>query len=726
MSIFEYVPRPEDRETARELAGQIALGTWVLFGGAGVSVNSGLPSASQLIERIETELGLEACKLSRDDFARACSRYQLTRTRVELIEFLRRALDTRGCEPSKVHVKLLDLRPSEIVTTNVEDMWEKSLRQAGLKHCVIIQAGDWSSWTPDQTSLIKLHGDFSRPDCLVLAEDDYSRSLKDQVIQSGFLERLARFSFFFVGYAGTDEDLNREIVRASDLLGTQSRSHFLVTADLEDWARKGLATKNIKVIALGSYAHLEQFLGDLLAEAARQTPSRRAATTGLSIITLPLDQEVLVELFQSRYEPIRTAIAQWRLSDAESALKTLLGEVEKISGVRQDISAELQNFRQRLTLALATVLHWRGDRAGALELWRAVQARGLLDRGRRLQAALLLANLVATEDLATLIRESDDLLPERDKFAAALAWQQGNLEEALRLIPSETEDVDMMILRCRIEVARLSEDDVPVVERHLDRAWALAQGSVPARLEVANLTDKLLRRVVRDGWEVPGLDRGKLLGTIRDRYNASVEAYDALGASFPEGLVSALATVMDFHRYLDEEEKVAYYGRRLQALQRVVTRERVVAAYIVGDATIDVATLDSLEGQGLISRMERSLLESRFLVGTGKADQALEVLRDALTLVATEMEREAIFDSLLELLLETGRFEEAEALLQREQPQSPEFRTLMQGMFLLRTKGRVAAVEHLRQAATDFPRSRIILQNLINLLFDEARGQRPQ
>ena len=145
MGAFEWLPADEDRTAALDLARRIASNSWVLFGGAGVSMPSGLPLASRLIDHIETDLGLSQGTLSRNDLAKACSQYQFTegKGRQALIALLRRELDTTGREPSWLHDLLVDLGPQEILTTNPEDLWEKALMRRNIPLSAIARGMDW-------------------------------------------------------------------------------------------------------------------------------------------------------------------------------------------------------------------------------------------------------------------------------------------------------------------------------------------------------------------------------------------------------------------------------------------------------------------------------------------------------------------------------------------------------------------------------------------------------
>lgn len=726
MGVFDYLPADVDRTAAHELAQRIASNTWVLFPGAGVSMHSGLPPASSLVERLESDLGLSKGTLSRDDLASACSQYQHTKGegREPLITFLRRELDTDGREPARLHDLLLDLGPKEILTTNPEDLWEKALKRRNIPFRTIVRGADWGECTDHQLPLVKLHGDLAQPDTLVFAEDDYWGYPRDEILSTHLRSLLSRKSFFFVGYSAGDQNLRREIQWVVDRLEGGSRSHFLLTDQIEDWRRRQFAGQNIQVIALGDYGRLQQFLSDLISEVNRLRPSRRLPIiAGLEAAVPGLHQEVLVELFQDRYEPIRAAIAEWWLSEAETGLREIIDEVERMTGRRPEIIEVLRDFQQRLLLALANVLHWRGHRQEALRLWDRVQAIGPLEPPRQLQAATFLANMADTHGLAQLLGDSPLEPSEHRKLEAILAWLEGNVEQAGQLIPDDTSDIDLAILKVRVTLATTTEETVGRAQHQLDRAWDLVQPVPMGMVQAAELTDALLRQVVSEGWHTPTLDRRELLRTIRTRYDQTVLAAQSFKDAFPEVLIEALSAAMQFHRYLDEEEAVAMYRSRLQTLPGM-TRSRAVAEYLAEDGGAALETIDTLYREGYLSPAEKALLASRHLIEMGLLEQGEETLHAALATVANEAEREAILGSLLELLAERERSSEAEALLAQEQQVPSEFMALMRSLVVSRMQGRMAAIEHMRSWLAQHPNSRMVLHNLIRLLVNEARERR--
>lgn len=721
MARFDYLPTEEDRQNAFELAKQVAAGTWVLFAGAGVSVNCGLPAGKELVNRLETALELAGETLDRNNLPEACSRYAYTRGRQALDDFLRVQLDTKGIEPSPVHHRLLDLDPGEILTTNPEDLFEKTLDQRGRPYCTIVQGADWSMYSSrEQLPLLKLHGDLRRPGTLVFTQEDYDESIKDGILQGGLVEKIARFSICFVGYSLGDHDLNRVLKWVSNQLGSKSRPHFIVQDRIEEWKRLQLADKNIKVIQLGNYDCMEQFLIDLAEEADSLKPSPRTPPTGLRMAAPPLEQGVILELFQDRYEPARAAIEAWHLTEAEQRLRELVAEIDRVAD-RIDVADELRDFRQRLMLALATVLHWRGRPREALQLWQDVKRQGPLGPDRRLQASVVLANLRETRELEGLLSQYDQI-PQRGKVMAILRWQQERFEEASNSIPEETDDVDLATLKARVALSRVTEETAEEAERYINRAWALAEGLAPAMAEVAGLSDQLLRRIVLEGCVVPSLDRRALIRVIRERYRSAVKAFEPLATVFPEGLIAALAGAMSFHHYLDEEEAVKALADRLRNVQGV-TRERAVAEYLLGETEADLETIELLFQQGFLTRGEWSVLRARYLMRMDQPDKAEEVLRDTLAIGLPDTEREPALEALFDLMVSRGRMAEAEALLEGIGQERPELATLMQAMVVRRAQGPEAAISFLRAQLPRYPRSPLLLENIVRLLIQETRGK---
>lgn len=566
---FDYLG-DDDKQAAQDLARRIAADAWVLFSGAGVSINSGLPDGKQLLRRIEAELGLPAKTFADSELPAACTQFEYTdgKGRTALIDLLRRELDTSSKEPSEVHQLLLDLAPPEILTTNPEDLWEQALRRHNTSFAVIIRGNDWAR-VASETPLVKLHGDLGEPDTVVFTIDDFARYPKDELLAVTLKASLARRSFLFVGYSANDSDIIRELQWVTDRIGGPPR-HFLITDVVDNPRQRHLADQGVRVIALGTYSKMTEFLVDLAAEVARLKPSSVSAPGVGFKPTLPvlLSGTVVADLFKPTYEPIRDAIAAWRLREAEDSLQRLLKEVDELAARRPDIVPFLVDFQQRMLLALANIQFWRARRAEAFNAWAKARAMGPFSSDeRRQQAAAVAANLLETDALDELLRDGLGDAGLETKYRAVLAALRGRASDATILIPADVIDVDLVFLRIEATIENLDELQVPKVLDELESVWRAAGNAPPAMLRVSHLTFVVLQRIVREGWAVAGLDRKGLLKTIRSGFLETVDRFEALRAAFPEGLTRALAAAIAFHSYLGEEEHVNTCLKRIRSLR---------------------------------------------------------------------------------------------------------------------------------------------------------------
>ena len=153
----------------------------------------------------------------------------------------------------------------------------------------------------------------------------------------------------------------------------------------------------------------------------------------------------------------------------------------------------------------------------------------------------MLANLGETDLLAEAVAVFSRYDETYQNIRAILAWLQGKEQEAFALLPRETHNLDMQLLRIRLLLSGLTAAREAEVQTLLDTAWAQVQGSAVLMAEIAELTLHLLQRVVEAGLEEAGLDRALLLGVLRTRINEMMQACHPLAVSFPEGYIRALA-----------------------------------------------------------------------------------------------------------------------------------------------------------------------------------------
>ncbi|MDI6872071.1 MAG: SIR2 family protein [Bacillota bacterium] len=709
MADFSYLPTEADREAADELAERMARGSWVLFSGAGTS-HPALPLAKQLTQRLYSDLGVDG---DPNDLALACTRYVADKGQAALIAFLREELNTEGIEPSCVHECLLALEPNAIFTTNCEDMWEKAGRKFGVNVTPIIRGTDMEAYNDrEQLALFKLHGDLSQPDTLILTQDDYAEYPKDQVLNVEFLHALVTSPVLFVGYSAADENLAHEMKWIHRQVGGHLKPYFLVTETIEDWRRRVFEGRNIKTIQLSDYANLGRFLSDLRQAVVRLRPRRRVYLAG--VLFEPVSEsESDASPFLSDYLPIKQAIEQWRLSEAEPALRQLLERVPTHIASDQD-----RDFRQRLLLALANVVFWRYRSREARDLFETARRLGPFGTERLLQASTLMVNLRDTVELEELLKDAPHDRSDFLKLQAMLAWLKEDTSSFSEVAATIGDDLDIELLKCRAALSHLSEDTVDQVMVLLDHAWELSEESPLGKIEVASLSDSLLRELVSRGLIAGQLDRPKLIDTIRSRYARALDCASGFRESFPEVYIQAIASKIEFHRFMEEDECLDTEWECLKALQPL-TRERALAGYLLGKSDVNEEIVDTLYSGGYISTFERALLLSDLLEKAKRPELAERELRTALEETLTQRDREHLLEALINLLVDGDRVSDAQAVLQAEGTVTPEFSTIMRGLIVLRQEGRLAAIEHLRRAVQSFPRSRLVLTNLVQLLNTE-------
>jgi hypothetical protein len=206
-----------ERLADRFLDGQVSL-----FLGAGVSINAGLPSWKQLLDRLGAELGflaterealsqlnpLEAASVCSSraggdgPLKARCARILASAKRYSLQHALLAGLPFRGC-----------------VTTNYDELFETAVKVAG-HDMTMLPAGAGSVrdlWC------LKLHGTCSRPESIVLTRHDYARFSKEQAASEAVLQALLMTQHvLFVGFSMRDENWCRIVETVRSALGAAS------------------------------------------------------------------------------------------------------------------------------------------------------------------------------------------------------------------------------------------------------------------------------------------------------------------------------------------------------------------------------------------------------------------------------------------------------------------------------------------------------------------------
>jgi hypothetical protein len=191
----------------------------ILFVGAGVSMNVGLPSWQALIDHMATDLGLDAAGGDgRDlDHPILAEYYRLRRGSIgPLRSWMDREwkVSEDRVRESRIHQILVELDFPLIYTTNYDRNLEVAFEVAGKPYHKIANARDLTHGETAGTQIVKFHGDFDDDSSLVLTESDYFARLNfDSPLDVKFRADAMSRTLLFIGYSMSDLNIRLLLYR---------------------------------------------------------------------------------------------------------------------------------------------------------------------------------------------------------------------------------------------------------------------------------------------------------------------------------------------------------------------------------------------------------------------------------------------------------------------------------------------------------------------------------
>lgn len=179
----------------------------VIFVGAGVSANSGCPSWSTLIDRFAEGLGIDPKdrKESTEYYLKIPQLYYIERGQKEYFDLIQQTLDSSNILPNDIDRQIFKLKPHTVITTNFDDLLEKTVKSEGLLYTTVRQDTDLP-YSETEKMIIKMHGDEDLKN-IVLKEDDYlSYSRNFPLIENYIKGLFSTKTVLFVGYSAEDID----------------------------------------------------------------------------------------------------------------------------------------------------------------------------------------------------------------------------------------------------------------------------------------------------------------------------------------------------------------------------------------------------------------------------------------------------------------------------------------------------------------------------------------
>lgn len=243
----------EKVEIPPELIDEILRGNCVLFLGAGVSFEAGMPSSQQLVRALGYDPNMVPLTV-------AAQRFEDERGRTELCNIVKQEFDiaTRFMKleslPFIVNIPKLS---ALVVTTNYDTLLEEAFRREEKTPLTIRRETELPLATGKPNVIVKLHGDIDQSDTMVITQGDYARVTAGLREPGGFGSLLASLlatrTVIFVGFSMADEDfgLIRDFVAARmiDVSGRRTLRTQYAVMPWEEAEAKVLETQlNIKVI----------------------------------------------------------------------------------------------------------------------------------------------------------------------------------------------------------------------------------------------------------------------------------------------------------------------------------------------------------------------------------------------------------------------------------------------------------------------------------------------
>lgn len=210
----------------RFLAEELEKGKLVVFVGAGVSKNSGLPDWKELIKDYAEYRGIkeftskEYLTIPEEVFERygSLKYYEIAEKRFSGKYF-----------PNSIHRILKKMDLTYIITTNYDTLIEDEI-----KNLQIVSKDEDLPYTNSNRMLIKMHGDFDNKN-IVLKKSDYDNYEKNFPLISTHIKGLfTTNTVLFIGYSYNDTNIQQIMNWIKEILKEKTRKAFLVEFTNED------------------------------------------------------------------------------------------------------------------------------------------------------------------------------------------------------------------------------------------------------------------------------------------------------------------------------------------------------------------------------------------------------------------------------------------------------------------------------------------------------------
>ncbi|MPL87888.1 hypothetical protein SDC9_33901 [bioreactor metagenome] len=219
-----------------------------IFVGAGISKSSEtnsvkLPFWNDLIEDLKAELEIE----NESDYLKIAQLYYLAFGEFTYYKKIKEYFP-EYISPSAIHKLIFDINPHVIITTNWDNLLEKTIQDNAYIYDVVCSDSDLVK-SSLQNKLIKMHGDFKNHN-IVFREDDYLKyNLLFPLVENYVKSILSTHTVVFIGYSYNDINL-KQIVKWIQNYSNVKPPMYLVTDKGNDNQIKYLENHGITTIVI--------------------------------------------------------------------------------------------------------------------------------------------------------------------------------------------------------------------------------------------------------------------------------------------------------------------------------------------------------------------------------------------------------------------------------------------------------------------------------------------
>ncbi len=250
----------------QELIKKISQKNIVIFTGAGISIDAGLPDWSTLIKEILN--GVSSKEPKSDKFKQALDDEiftpvdvlaKISYLRTEAIEILDSEIRKYDdSTPTKIHSKIGKIA-EHIITTNYDNLLEKAL--PSFEQVVYTNDYKIAKLSSYEKYIFKIHGDIHEPNKCILFPSEYDKlySAEEKTSTFELKKIISDKSILFIGFSFTDPYVSYIFDYINNLYSGFNPEHYIITTDKDRiWPKK------INPILINSHKETEALLDELV------------------------------------------------------------------------------------------------------------------------------------------------------------------------------------------------------------------------------------------------------------------------------------------------------------------------------------------------------------------------------------------------------------------------------------------------------------------------------